>query len=227
MPVDKGVSTYIKICGIRTLDIARHAAEEGANAIGFVFHPTSPRAIDIGTVESISASLQTDRTSRKRVDIVALFVNAEPAFVHEVIARVKPQVLQFHGDEHIEDAAYCVQFDQPYWKAIRVNASTDLLKSSIAYASAARLLLDADAGSAYGGTGEGFDWSLIPANLRSRIVLSGGLNPDNVALAIRAVSPWGVDVSSGVESTRGVKSVEKISAFIRAARVADAATQST
>jgi phosphoribosylanthranilate isomerase len=226
MPVDKGVpkgasgsatSTYIKICGVRTLDIAQNVAHEGANAIGFVFYAPSPRAIDIETAASICAALPSN------VDVVALLVNAEPAFVRDVIARVNPDILQFHGDEAIETPAYCAQFGKPYWKALRVNASTDLLKLSSAYATAARVLLDADGGASYGGTGEGFDWSLIPQTLKSRIILSGGLNADNVGQAIRAVAPWGVDVSSGVESSRGVKSAEKIGAFIRAVRSAEAA----
>jgi phosphoribosylanthranilate isomerase len=209
MHMDKGVSTYIKICGISDVEMARHAVNEGASAIGLVFYAPSPRAVTIVEAKSIVSALPS------AVDTVALLVNAETSFVQRVIDEVNPRILQFHGDE---DADFCAQFGRAYWKAIRVNASTDLLKLNTEFASASRLLLDADAGQQYGGTGEVFDWSLIPVSMRSRIILSGGLNPANVADAIQKIHPWGVDVSSGVESSKGVKSAALITDFIRAAR---------
>jgi phosphoribosylanthranilate isomerase len=221
--MDKGVSTYIKICGIRSVEMAQQAANEGANAIGLVFYAPSPRAVTIAEAKAIVSALPST------VDTVALLVNADANTVKRIIDEVNPRILQFHGDE---DAAFCAQFQKPYWKAIRVNATTDLLKLNVEFASASRLLLDADARGAdtrklYGGSGEVFDWSLIPVSLQSRIILSGGLNPANVEEAIRTVHPWGVDVSSGVESSKGVKNAALITDFIRAVRHSTKSTVST
>ncbi len=216
MPPNHQHKTCVKICGVHDVATALHAASAGADAIGLVFYPPSPRYVEMDVAKRIAASLPAE------VDSVALLVNAEPAFIREVIAVVRPNILQFHGDE---DAGFCAQFGVPYWKAIRVNPSTDLLKLRVEFASAERLLLDADKDAdktgLYGGSGETFDWQLIPDSMRADIILSGGLKPENVAAAIRAVRPWAVDVSSGVESSKGVKSLSRITEFIEAVKRAD------
>lgn len=204
-------ATFTKICGIRDVAMAQIAADAGANAIGLVFYAPSPRAVTIEAAASIVAALPP------HVKAVALCVNASADAVNEIIQRVKPHILQFHGDE---DARFCAQFGVPYWKAIRVNATTDLLNLQAVYASAARLLLDADKSGLYGGSGESFDWQLMPTSMRPEIILSGGLNPQNVAAAIETVKPWGVDVSSGVEETgtgkvKGIKNERLIRQFMK------------
>ncbi len=205
-------TVMVKICGVRDVPTALYAAAAGTNAIGLVFYANSPRVVDVRTARMIVAALP------KNVSAVALFVNEQADVIRRTIEEVNPAILQFHGDE---PAAFCEQFGKPYWKAIRVNATTDLLNCEQRFASAERLLLDADksvaggvGGVLYGGTGATFDWNLIPQPMRHRIILSGGLNPANVAAAIRAVQPWGVDVSSGVEESKGVKSHSLISQFM-------------
>jgi phosphoribosylanthranilate isomerase len=197
----------VKICGIRDVEMALVAAEAGADALGLVFYPPSPRAVAIDVARQIVKAMPS------HIEAVALVVNASAAEVRKIIDEVKPTILQFHGDE---DANFCQQFGLPYWKAIRVNQLSNLLKLSTDFASASRLLLDADKGEKglYGGTGEAFDWQLIPISLRATIILSGGLNPSNVTNAIETVKPWGVDVSSGVEAAKGVKSAVLIRQFM-------------
>lgn len=202
----------VKICGVKDVATALHAAAAGADAIGLVFYAQSPRVVDVDTAGKIVAALPAN------VSAVALFVNEQADTIRRIIEDVNPAILQFHGDEPAE---FCEQFGKPYWKAIRVNATTDLLNCEQSFASATRLLLDTDKSAAggagsvmYGGTGAAFDWNLIPQQMRSRIILSGGLNGANVASAIRTVRPWGVDVSSGVEESKGVKSHSLISHFM-------------
>ncbi len=201
---------FVKICGIRDVEMALIAAKAGADALGLVFYPPSPRAVQIEAARQIVESLPS------YVETVALVVNQSAADIKKIIDGVKPTILQFHGDE---DAIFCQQFGLPYWKAIRVNHLSDLLNLRIKFSSASRLLLDADTGEKglYGGTGELFDWQLIPQSLRNQIVLSGGLNPSNVANAIETVNPWGVDVSSGVEADKGIKSAKLIQQFMNEA----------
>jgi phosphoribosylanthranilate isomerase len=216
--------TRIKICGIRDAEMGRFAIEAGADAIGLVFYAPSPRAVDIDTAKTIVSALPTHALS------VALFVNPAAEFVRRVIDEIGPSVLQFHGDESTE---FCAQFHRDYWKAVRVSKSVDLLELSSRYDTADRLLLDADAKSnhdvgatsLYGGTGEVFDWTLIPDALGRACVLSGGLTPENVGGAIRAVGPWAVDVSSGVEIQKGVKSRDLIQRFIEAVEKEDSREQ--
>ena len=213
--------TRIKICGVTEPDLACYAIAAGADAVGLVFVGGSPRVIDIDRARDIAAALPVGATS------VALFVNPSVDLVQRVVSEVAPTLLQFHGDE---SAAFCEQFAHPYWKAVRVSAGADLLELKQRFCGAQRLLLDADAivnasGDAtrvYGGTGESFDWRLIPATLANPIVLSGGLTPDNVADAVRSVRPWAVDVSSGVEQQRGIKSRERIQRFIHEVQQEDA-----
>lgn len=204
--------TRIKICGItRQVDLDA-AVQAGADAVGFVFYPPSPRAM----IPAAAATLA--RRVPPFVMRVGLFVNAEPASVREILAAVPIDILQFHGDEN---AQYCEQFGLPYLKVARVRPELDLLEFARAYPSAQGLLLDAWV-EAYGGMGQSFDWSLIPSNLPLPMVLSGGLHAGNVAEAVSKVRPWAVDVSSGVEAAKGIKDADKIAAFIAAVRTADA-----
>lgn len=203
--------TRIKICGItRKQDLAA-AVHAGADALGFVFYPPSPRFI----APEVAADLA--KQVPPFVTRVGLFVNAEPATVREVLAQVPIDLLQFHGDE---DAHYCEQFGRPYLKAARVRPGLDLLEFARIYPTAQGLLLDAWV-DGYGGAGQSFDWSLIPENLPLPMVLSGGLHAGNVVEAVVKTRPWAVDVSSGVEFAKGIKDAEKIAAFIAAVRTAD------
>ncbi len=201
----------IKICGITRVEDGRACAHLGADAIGLVFYPKSPRAVSIAQAQAIVAALPPFVTT------VALFVNPEAAEVEAVLRGVRPDLLQFHGDE---PADFCRQFGVRYLKALPVRESADLLQSAAAYPDAAGLLLDTPT-EAFGGCGVSFDWSLIPAEIAARCVLAGGLNAVNVAAAIRQVRPWAVDVSSGVEIAKGIKDADKIAAFIKEVRNAD------
>lgn len=203
--------TRIKICGITRACDLDAAVAAGVDAVGFVFYPQSARALTTET-----AALLARRTP-PFVTRVGLFVNAAPDSVHAALASVPIDILQFHGDE---DADYCTQFDRPYLKAARVRPGLDLLEFARAYPTAQGLLLDAWV-ETYGGAGQSFDWSLIPANLPLPIVLSGGLHAGNATTAIAAVHPWAVDVSSGVEIAKGIKDADKIAAFVAAVRTAD------
>jgi phosphoribosylanthranilate isomerase len=203
--------TRIKICGITRICDLDAAVRAGADAVGFVFYPPSPRAL----ATEVAAELA--RRMPPFVARVGLFVNAESTGVREVLRVVPLDILQFHGEE---DANYCEQFGLPYLKAARVRPELDLLEFARAYPSAQGLLLDAWV-EAYGGMGRSFDWSLIPDDLPLPIVLSGGLHAGNVAEAVGKVHPWAVDVSSGVEAAKGIKDADKIAAFVAAVRAAD------
>lgn len=203
--------TRIKICGITTVEDGLAAAAAGADAIGLVFYPKSPRCVDVARAAAIA------RAMPPFVDVVALFVNAAPDAVRETLAAVPVNVLQFHGDE---DEAYCRQFDRPYYKAARMRPGFDLLQYAASFPSAQALLLDAFV-DGYGGGGHAFDWGLIPTGLPRPMVLSGGLTVDNVGEAVRRVRPPAVDVSSGVEISKGVKDHARIAAFIAGVRNAD------
>ena len=203
--------TRIKICGITRPADARAAAEAGADAIGLVFYPPSPRYLSAERAVEIRDALPAF------VQTVALFVNADAAQVAQVIGRVRPGMLQFHGEETPQ---FCSQFGTPYVKACRVKREVDLLEYLRPFSSAAAWLLDSYV-EEYGGVGERFDWSVVPRRLERPLILSGGLAPDNVAEAVRRVRPWGVDVSSGVESAKGIKDPAKIAAFIAEVRNAD------
>ena len=207
--------TRIKICGIRRIEDALVAVNSGADAIGLIFYESSPRAVALTDALAIKAALPPFIAS------VALFVNPERALVEAVVAALQPTVLQFHGDE---EADFCVSFKRPYLKAIRVGGEMtqgDLLQYKAKFSSAQALLLDTLNPVQYGGTGESFDWQVIPADMRKHIVLSGGLNPSNVAMAVNTIRPWAVDVSSGVESIKAVKDHAKIAAFIQQVKQAD------
>ena len=203
--------TRIKICGLTRLEDLHAAVNAGADAIGLVFYPPSPRHVDLITAAELA------RAVPPFVTIVGLFVNADPALVKETLAAVPIHLLQFHGDE---DESYCQQFDRPYMKAARVKPGMDLVQYAADFPSAQAILLDAFV-DAYGGGGKVFDWTLIPSGLGKPIVLSGGLDAGNVGAAITRVRPAAVDVSSGVEAARGIKDAEKMRAFVAAVRAAE------
>jgi phosphoribosylanthranilate isomerase len=209
------VRTRVKICGITRPGDALAAATAGADAIGLVFYPPSPRFLSVERAVEIRDALPPF------VQAVALFVNPDAAQVAQVIGRVKPGLLQFHGEE---TSQFCAQFGLPYVKACRVksgaSAQVDLLEYLRTYSGAAAWLLDSHV-EAYGGVGERFDWTLVPRKLDRPLVLSGGLERGNVAEAIRLLRPWGVDVSSGVESAKGIKDAAKVAAFIEEVSNAD------
>jgi phosphoribosylanthranilate isomerase len=205
------VRTRVKICGITRPGDAQAAAQAGADAIGLVFYPPSPRYLSVERAVEIRDALAPF------VQTVALFVNADPATIAQVLGRVRPSMLQFHGDETPQ---FCGQFGMPYVKACRVRQGVDLLEYLRPYAGAAAWLLDSFV-EEYGGVGERFDWSLIPSSRERHLILSGGLDPKNVGEAVRRVRPWGVDVSSGVESAKGIKDPARMAAFIAEVRNAD------
>ena len=203
--------TRIKICGITRAEDARAAAECGADAVGLVFYPPSPRYL------SSERAVELRDVLPPLVQTVALFVNPDAAQVAQVLQRVRPGVLQFHGDETPE---FCGQFGVPFVKACRMRPGGDALEYLRPFSRAAAWLFDSHVPE-YGGVGEGFDLSLMPVVKEKPVILSGGLSAANVAQAIRRVRPWGVDVSSGVESAKGVKDAAKIAAFIAEVRDAD------
>jgi phosphoribosylanthranilate isomerase len=203
--------TRVKICGITRVEDAMHAVQYGADAIGLVFYGLSPRNVTVAQAVEITKKIPAF------VTVTALFVNAEPAFISEVIQLVKPTLLQFHGDETPSE---CAQYSLPYIKAIRVKPDTNLVQYPIDYEDAKALLLDAFSEGVVGGTGHQFDWNLIPSTLTKPIILAGGLNAENVANAIHQKRPFAVDVSGGVELTKGIKSEAKIAAFMQQVKLA-------
>jgi phosphoribosylanthranilate isomerase len=198
--------TRVKICGITREQDALAAIRLGADAIGLVFYPPSPRAVTVEQAAEIVRNLPPF------VTVVALFVDAEPEAIREVLSRVRIDLIQFHGDESPQQ---CAQYGRPWIKALRVREDTDLRALAEEYAGASALLLDTYQAGKPGGTGTAFDWSVIPRELAARIVLAGGLTPDNVEQAVRQVRPYAVDVSGGVEQDKGIKDADKIAAFIR------------
>lgn len=201
--------TRIKVCGICTVADAYKACNAGADAIGMVFYAKSPRNVTVTSAMEIVSSLPPF------ISAVGLFVNSSQQEVNQVLSRVRLDLLQFHGDE---DEVFCSSFDRPYIKVVRVKKDTDLPHSCQQYASARGILLDSYKKGTAGGSGETFDWSLIPNDLSLPVVLAGGLNPENVAVAVSTVQPWAVDVSSGVEESPGKKDAHKIEQFIRAVK---------
>jgi phosphoribosylanthranilate isomerase len=200
----------IKICGLTRAEDARAAIDAGADALGLVFYPQSPRFVDPERAAGLA------RLAPPFVSVAGLFVNAEPRRVLETLAAVPLHLLQFHGDE---DEPYCRQFGRPYIKAARMKPGFDLLQYAAAFPSAQAILVDAFT-EAYGGSGKVFDWRLLPSGLPRPLILSGGLDAGNVGEAVARVRPAAVDVSSGVEAARGVKDAAKIRAFVAAVRAA-------
>jgi len=203
--------TRVKICGLTRVEDVRAAVHAGADAIGLVFYPASPRAVSIDQARALCAAVPPF------VTIVGLFVNETPQKVQAALSALPLSLLQFHGDE---DAAYCESFGRAYMKAARVRAGFDLIDYAASYPSASGLLVDAWV-DGFGGGGEVFDWSLLPPEFDRPLVLAGGLTPANVGTAIKLVHPWAVDVSSGVEAAKGIKDPALINAFIAGVRNAD------
>ena len=198
--------TRVKICGITQVDDAQEVMHVGADAIGLVFYRPSPRCVTFDQAQKIAGVVGPF------VSVVGLFVDADEQTVSQVLERVPLNLLQFHGNESRE---YCEQFKRPYLKALRMKPGLDVLRAIEQYPTASGILLDAYHKGVAGGTGEVFDWDRVPQNSPCPIVLAGGLNPINVRRAITAVSPYGVDVSSGVESTPGRKDIKKIVEFMK------------
>ena len=202
---------HSKICGITRPEDAVLAAQLGANAIGLVFFAGSKRCVSVEQAQRIVRSLPPF------VQAVALFVNETEANIRHVLAHVPIHTLQFHGDEPPE---FCQSFRRPFLKAVRVQSVHDIQAACTRFAEARALLFDAFVDGAYGGTGHTFDWRLLPEQLSQHWILSGGLNPDNVAHALKTTGAMAVDVSSGVEQSAGIKSPEKLRAFFAAIRSA-------
>ncbi|MDR2305977.1 MAG: phosphoribosylanthranilate isomerase [Paucimonas sp.] len=200
-----------KICGITRVEDALAAVEAGADAIGLVFYAKSPRAVDVRQARAIVNALPPFVTT------VGLFVNASRCELNEILEAVSLDLLQFHGDEAPAD---CEGYHRPWIKALRVRPGDDLEAACLQYAGARGILLDTFVPGVPGGTGEAFDWSLVPEKLSKPIILAGGLSAANVAQAIRQVRPYAVDVSGGVEQAKGIKDVAKIEAFMQAVRQA-------
>jgi phosphoribosylanthranilate isomerase len=198
--------TRVKICGITRIEDALEAVKQGADAIGLVFYSPSPRYVAPEQAAAIVAKIPAF------ISVVGLFVDAEAAEIKQVLSQVHLDILQFHGDETPEQ---CRQFSMPYMKAVRVKNGTNLVQYAADYADAKALLLDAFAEGVPGGTGQVFDWTLIPQNLALPVVLAGGLNAENVGQAIAHVKPYAVDVSGGVEASKGIKDAVKIAAFMQ------------
>lgn len=196
--------TRIKVCGFTREADLDGALALGVDAVGFVLYPPSPRAVTVARAAELA------RRVPPFVTRVGLFVNEDAATVGQAAREAALDLLQFHGDESAE---YCERFGLPWIKAVRVRPETDLLECADRFRGARALLLDAWS-DAWGGSGKRFDWSLIPPSLPMPLILSGGLDPDNVAEAVRNIRPSAVDVSSGVESAKGIKDVARVAAFI-------------
>lgn len=200
-----------KICGITRVEDALTAAEAGADAIGLVFYPKSPRAVSVQQARDIVAALPPFVTT------VGLFVNASRCEIGEILDAVPLDMLQFHGDE---SPAECEGFHRPWFKALRVGGGEDIAAQAARYRNASGILLDTFVAGVPGGTGERFDWSLIPAALTKPLILAGGLTMENVQQAIAEVRPYAVDVSGGVEASKGIKDGHKVMAFVERVRSA-------
>ncbi len=201
--------TRIKVCGITRREDALAAAEAGVDAIGLVFYPPSPRYVEPAQAAAIAACLPPFVTT------VGLLVNADSETIAEVVGQVGIDMIQFHGNECPD---YCASHQRPWIRALRMKDDLDLSREAQRFTAARGLLLDAYRPGVPGGTGKTFDWARIPADMRSRLVLAGGLNPDNVGQAVAQVRPWAVDVSGGVESAPGIKDKQLVARFVEAVR---------
>jgi phosphoribosylanthranilate isomerase len=204
--------TRIKICGLTREADVDEAVEAGADAVGFVLYPQSPRHVPLERAVALAERLPPFVTP------VVLFVNSEAALIAAAVQAIPDLLLQFHGDE---TPAHCQRFGRPFLRAARMKPGFDLLDFAAQYPHAQGLLLDASV-DGYGGGGKVFDWSLIPPNVPRPVVLSGGLHAGNVIDGIFQVRPSAVDVSSGVESAKGIKDAAAIRRFCEAVREADA-----
>lgn len=198
-----------KICGITRIEDARVAVDAGADAIGLVFYAPSPRAVSVSQARQIIAALPPFITT------VGLFVNATRCEIGEILDAVPLDALQFHGDETPDQ---CEGHGRPWYKALRVKPGDDIVAKAERYAGASAILLDTFVAGVPGGTGEVFDWSLVPAGLPKPVILAGGLNADNVQQAIAQVRPYAVDVSGGVEREKGIKDALAVRTFVERVR---------
>ena len=204
-------SVAVKICGITSSPQARMVAAAGADAIGLVLYDKSSRYVDLDLAVEIKNAISED------VVCIALLVNAEEKFVREVISKLSPHFIQFHGDE---SPNFCHQFNYPFIRAVRMSKELKMAKILSSYKPSGGFLFDAWHADHYGGTVHVFDWNRLPVNLDFPLILAGGLNPDNVSSAVRAVGPAMVDVSGGVESSPGIKDERKVREFILNAKQA-------
>ncbi len=200
--------TRVKICGITRIEDALEAIAAGADALGFVFYKPSPRYVTPETAGEIIARLPPFVTT------VALFVNEPQDEIYRILDISGCDLIQFHGDESAE---FCASFNRPWIKALRVKDAESLSGQLVEFRNARALLLDSYRPGVPGGTGETFNWELIPENPPRPIILAGGLTPENISSAVQQLQPYGVDVSGGVEAQKGIKDPAKIHAFIRGA----------
>jgi len=198
--------TRVKICGITRPEDAEYAANLGVDALGLVFYSKSPRSISITQARAIIQVLPAFVTT------VGLFVNADSTSVCQILDEIPIDLLQFHGEESLD---YCQSFNKPYIKAVRMRTGIDLQAEIQRYQTAKAVLLDSYVKGIKGGTGITFDWQQIPVQLSKPIILAGGLTVDNVAQAIDILKPYGIDVSGGVEYSKGLKDKEKITQFMK------------
>jgi phosphoribosylanthranilate isomerase len=203
------MTVLVKICGITSPEQALMAQQNGADALGLVIYEKSPRYVDVQKAAQIRSVISQPTLS------IALLVNPSEALVNRVIEQVKPDFIQFHGDE---TADFCHQFNYPFIRAIRMREGLDIDAEVEAYDAQGGFLFDAWSDDLYGGTGHSFDWSRLPTSTDYKLILAGGLTPDNVGTAVELIKPYMVDVSGGVESAPGIKDPEKVSAFISFAK---------
>ena len=207
--------TRIKFCGLTRAEDVRLAVELGVDYLGLVFAPQSPRRLLLGQARMLRGLVP------EAIAVVALMMDNTRSEVEQVIESLRPEVLQFHGGE---DDAFCASFGLPFWKAIAMGGPAEDVPSAIAlYPAASALLFDGHGAGEQGGSGQRFDWKRMPMALDRPYFLAGGLSPDNVGVALQTARPWGVDVSSGIESTPGIKHADKMRLFVAAVRLADAA----
>ncbi|MEZ5582991.1 MAG: phosphoribosylanthranilate isomerase [Candidatus Competibacteraceae bacterium] len=199
--------TRIKICGITRPEDGLAAADAGVDAIGLVFYAGSSRNVETTVARQIVAALPPF------VTVVGLFVDAEPAHVRQVLQQVPVHLLQFHGNEQPD---YCATFGLPFIKAVPMGAGADVADYARRFAAASGLLLDNYGGDQIGGSGQLFDWARIPPQIHKPVILAGGLSAANVGAAVQRIRPFAVDVSSGVETAKGIKDSQLIRAFVSA-----------
>jgi len=200
------MSIFIKICGITNLEDAKFSITDGADAIGFIQSKKSERFVSLETLNVIKDAIGIDFLT------IPVFVNPSTEEVINFLSIFPNSILQFHGDEEEE---FCKAFNKPYIKAINVSKQEDLVNDLNKYKDSFAYLLDSGDSQNRGGTGETFDWKLIPKELSNKIIVAGGLDSNNIEVLLSEVSPFGVDVSSGVESKIGVKDHSKIDNFIK------------
>nr|WP_095197644.1 phosphoribosylanthranilate isomerase [Legionella waltersii] len=195
------------MCGMTQIQDVEYALELGVDALGFIFYSNSSRNISIEKAKKLTQNIPAF------VDVVAVLVNSEKEFIHRLVNELSIQYLQFHGDE---DVQFCNQFNKPYIKAIRPLSAEQIQQSALEFSQASAILLDTPSQQARGGTGETFDWQIIPKEVNKAYILAGGLNENNVVDAVKLCRPHAVDVCSGVEISPGIKDHQKMSRFVKA-----------